>query len=286
MALVLRQTGDSDGAIAAGRQALELAAELGESVLQVRAAHHLGQVYWAIGDFGRAAELLQQNVEAADREAGTSSTDLRIESRAWLARTLSVLGAFAEGRRHGEEALRLATLDGRGRIPIIVHGCLGDLYLAQGDLGQAIRVLEQGLALGRASGYRAWSRVIMGDLGSAYALQERLAEGRALLEEAIREDIRTGVPQDHARRVARLSEVCRLEGHGEEAGHSTRARRSTWPGSSRNAGTRGARCTSLALSMPTLTLPMPRRPKPTTSRPWPSPRNWACARSWPTATSG
>ena len=154
MAQVLRMTGDHDGAMAAGQQALELAAALGDSALQGQASYHLGQAYYAIGDFGRAAELLRRNVEAADRESGTPSTDLRIQSRAWLARTLSALGAFAEGRRHGEEALRLATLEGRGATPIIAHGCLGDLYLAQGDLEHAIRVLEQGLALCRASGNR------------------------------------------------------------------------------------------------------------------------------------
>jgi tetratricopeptide (TPR) repeat protein len=57
----------------------------------------------------------------------------------------------------------------------------------------------------------------MGGLGYTSALQGRLAEGRALLEEAIREDIRTGALQGHANRVARLSEVCRLAGCGEEA---------------------------------------------------------------------
>ena len=217
MAHVLRMTGDHDGAIAAGQQALELAAALGDSALQVQASYHLGQVYYAIGDFGRAAELLRRNVEAADRESGTPSTDVRIRSRAWLARTLSALGAFAEGRRHGEEALRLATLEGRGDTPIIAHGCLGDLYLAQGDLEHAIRVLEQGLALCRASGNRNWLRAIAAGLGYAYALQGRLAEGRALLEEAISEGIRTGALQGHAYRVAWLSEVCRLAGRGEEA---------------------------------------------------------------------
>ena len=44
-ARVLRQTGDSDGSIVAGQQALALAVELGESVLQVQASHHLGQAY-------------------------------------------------------------------------------------------------------------------------------------------------------------------------------------------------------------------------------------------------
>ena len=71
-------TGDLDGAIVAGQQALELAAALGDSALQGQASHRLGQAYYAIGDFGRAAELLRWSVEAADRESGTPSTDLRI----------------------------------------------------------------------------------------------------------------------------------------------------------------------------------------------------------------
>ena len=217
MAHVRRQTGDLDGAMVAGQQALELAAALGESALQVQASYNLGLAYHAIGDFGRAAELLWWNVEAADREAGSSRTDMRLQSQAWLALTLSHLGAFAEGRRHGEEALRLATLAGRGDTPITVHRCLGHLYLAQGDLEHAIRVLEPGLALCRASGDRAWLPGIVASLGYAAVLQGRLAEGCALLEEAIREESRMGVPQNHSSRVRRLSEVCRLTGRYDEA---------------------------------------------------------------------
>ena len=277
MAQVLRTTGDHDGAIAAGQQALELAAALGDSALQMEASYRLGQVYYAIGDFGRAAELLRRNVEAADRESRTPSTDLQIHSRAWLARTLSALGAFAEGRRHGEEALRLAMLEGRGITPILAHVCLGELYLAQGDLEHAIRVFDQGLALCRASGNRDWLPGIVADLGYAYALQGRLVEGRALLEEGISESIRTGALQDHAHRSHGSVRSVVWRDAARRPG-STRARRSTWPGSSRNAGTRRWRCTSLASSMPTPIPPMPSGPKPTTSRPWPWPRSWACAR--------
>src|SRR5262249_48428743 len=113
---------------------------------------------------------------------------------------------------------RVATLEGRGQTPIVAHVHLGSLYLDQGDLEHAIRVLEPGLALCRASGDRGWLRPIAGGLGFGFALHGRLAEGRALLEEAIREDIRTGALSGHAYRVARLSEVCRLAGRGEEAG--------------------------------------------------------------------
>jgi tetratricopeptide (TPR) repeat protein len=217
MAQLLGRMGNLDGAITIGQQALELAAEIGDSALQMEATYRLGQVYYAIGDFARAAELLRRNLEAADRESDRLSTDVRIESQAWLARTLGALGAFTEGRRHGEEALRFATLEGRGTTPVDAHGCLGELYLAQGDLEQAIRVYDQGLALCRASGHRGgfW-RVIVGGMGYAAALQGRLAEGRALLEETIREESRTGARQA-PQRVAWLSEACRLAGHGEEA---------------------------------------------------------------------
>src|SRR5262249_28848603 len=78
MARICRITGDHDGAIAVGRQALELAAALGHSALQVQVFHHLGLAYQAIGDFGQAAALLRRCVEVADREAGTPSTDFLI----------------------------------------------------------------------------------------------------------------------------------------------------------------------------------------------------------------
>ncbi len=182
----------------------------------MQASHILGQTYHALGDFGRAAEWLRRNVAAADREPGTPLADFRIRSQAWLAQTLSALRAFAEGRRHGEEALRLATLEGRGDMPIVTYACLGLLHLAQGDLEPAIQVLEQGLALCCASGNRNILRPIATGLGYAYALQGRLAEGRALLEEGVGESIRTGA-RPSPEQVAWLSEVCRLAGRGEQA---------------------------------------------------------------------
>ena len=57
--------------------------------------------------------------------------------------------------------------------------------------------------------------LLVAGLGYASALQGRLVEGRALLEEAVSEGISTS-----ARRAifwAWLSESCRLAGHGAEA---------------------------------------------------------------------
>ena len=210
-------TGDFDGALAAGQEAFDLTAALGDRALQRRASNGLGMACYASGAYVRAAELLRWSVEAADREAGTSSIAARIDARVGLVSPLGDLGAFTEGRRYGEEALRLATREGRGETPAIARSRLGRLYLAQGDLEHAIRVLEQGVALCRASGDWKMLRPTVASLGYAYALQGRLAEGRALLKEGIQEGIRRGEVGNHARWVAWISEVCRLAGRDEEA---------------------------------------------------------------------
>jgi tetratricopeptide (TPR) repeat protein len=217
MADIRRVMGDHDSTMEVSQQVLALAVTLGDSALQAQASLTLGQAYYTMGDFCRAVALLRQNVEAADRASGTPRTDVQITSQAYLALPLGALGAFAEGRRHREEALRLATLVGRGITPIQAYSLLGQMCLAQGDLAHTIRVLEPGLALCRASGNRNQLRQIGAALGAAYALQGRLTEGCALLEEAFSEHIRTGGLLALASRVVWLSEVCRLAGRGEEA---------------------------------------------------------------------
>jgi predicted ATPase/class 3 adenylate cyclase len=217
LAFVLRHRADLAGALAAGQQALALATALGDVALQMGASYFLGQAYYAIGDYGRAADLFRRNVEAPDPGTGRLDRPYRIHSQAWLAFALSQLGQFAEGRRHGEEALRLATGEGRGTEPMFAYGCLGRLYLAQGDLAAAIRLLDRGLALCRTTDNWDVGRVIAAALGYACALTGRLVEGRTLLEEALKEGSRMGALHNQSRYVAWLSAVCLLEGRIDEA---------------------------------------------------------------------
>jgi class 3 adenylate cyclase/tetratricopeptide (TPR) repeat protein len=194
MVTVRMIVGDIEGALAAGQEALELAATLGDPALHVHASYHLGQTYAGIGDYGRAAALLRGNVAALARSTPGEMRVWCIKSQARLAEVLGMLGEFAEGRRHGEEALRLAMMDEPWQrdAPIYARARLGSLYHAQGDLDAAIRVCEEGLALCRATGNRAPLWAILGGLGEAYAHTGRLVEGLALLEDARRDDLRTG----------------------------------------------------------------------------------------------
>jgi tetratricopeptide (TPR) repeat protein len=206
---------DLAGALAAGQQALAIAAELGDSALQISASHSLAQVYSTTGDYGQAAALWRWNVEAL---APSTPGPNPVIARARLAAVLSVLGTFAEGLRYGAEALGLAMEKGRGFAPIVAHSSVGFLYLTKGDLTSAVQMLEQALALCRAADARNWLRGIKSRLGYAYALAGRLAEGHVLLEDAIRESLRTGVQFDYAPvACAWLSEVCLLAGHVDEA---------------------------------------------------------------------
>jgi tetratricopeptide (TPR) repeat protein len=221
---LLRMMADHSGAIAIGQQALALAADLGDHAMEVAAAHRLAQPYFAIGDLGQAAALLRQNLAALEDGAPDPNLTYGISSRAWLALVMSFIGEFAEGQHHGEEALRLAAGEGRGNLPSVAHGCLGLLYLTKGDLPHAIRVLDQGLAFCRATDNRDWSRSIAAGLGHAYALVGHIREGLALLEDALRDDIRTGALHRYSDHIARLSEVCLLAGRrGEAWQHARRA---------------------------------------------------------------
>jgi tetratricopeptide (TPR) repeat protein len=212
--------GDLEGALAAGREALELAATLGDPVLHVHVSYRLGQTYMRMGDYRRAAEVLRGNVAVLARSTPGYMRDRCISSQAWLAEVLGLLGEFAEGRRHGEAALRLARGDGPwyGDVPIPARSRLGCLYLTQGDLEAAIRVFEEGMALCYASDNKTVRGPIAGGLGEAYAHTGRLAESLALLEEARRDDLRTGALGRHyVSHLRQLSAVSLLAGRVDEA---------------------------------------------------------------------
>ena len=134
MAHTRRTTGDLGGAIAAGRQAFELAAALGDSTVQVRVSYPWG---WHTKPSATSAGRPRCCGGMWRRQTGGLTRPVRpYGSSPCIARgTLGVLGAFAESRRHGEEALRVATLEGRGATPVIAHAYLQATCTSPGGPG-------------------------------------------------------------------------------------------------------------------------------------------------------
>ena len=216
----LRNVGDHERALEASRRAVDIATELGDASLQIEAKYRLAQVYFALGDLVRSSSIFLETVQdLADKSIARRAPlpdFFAAWPRAWLGLALSQLGRFTEALLHAEEALRIAERVNHPHTVIESHGALGGVSLEQGDLQAALRVLEPGLALLRASGFGAPN--ILSALGHAYALSGRLSEALPLLEEAVRsEGSINAMGLGHAVRLSRLAEAYLRAGRADEA---------------------------------------------------------------------
>ena len=106
-------------------------------------------------------------------------------SRSYLAACLAECGAFAEGRALAEEGGRIAAAADHPYSRVVADWALGFQTLRQGDLLQAIPVLERALGLAHETPIRLLMPLVVASLGAAYALAERIAEALALLEQVV-----------------------------------------------------------------------------------------------------
>ena len=188
LASCLHLLGDTAGGLASAQRALAIATALGDVGLQVAANGYLGQIYlWPLADYRRAAGVFRRQIEAlhdaplGERLGGAMVSS--VHARALLAWCLAELGAFAEGRAHGEDALRLAEAVDHPYSLAWACVAVGHLSLRQGALPQAIGVLERGLALSEAQHFPRLMLLCRARLGAAYALAGRVSEALPLLEQ-------------------------------------------------------------------------------------------------------
>jgi len=221
-AACLRELGDLDGALVSAQRALTIATALEDVGLQVAANVYLGDVYLlALSDYRRAAEVFRRNVEALHgmplRERFGTASIQSVYSRAHLAWCLAELGAFAEGRAYGEDALRLAeTVDHPYSLAVACFA-VGHLSLCQGSLSQAMRVLERGLALSEAVNFPLMIRLCNARLGAACALSGRVPEALPLLGRALEQTIAMRLTTLYPPYAVRLGEGYVLAGRVAEA---------------------------------------------------------------------
>jgi tetratricopeptide (TPR) repeat protein len=227
MADGLRILSDYAPALQAGQRALTLAIALGDHALQVEAHIQLGVIYYHRGDYGRAIEALRQTLTALARHRHGKDDDgpdaAAVWPRSWLLVCFSQVGAFAEGRAMHADVLRLAAATAQPFHLAVATFGVGQLLLRQGELAQALAVLEQGLAVCQRHDFRDWLPTLAARVGYAYALAGRLPEALTLLEQAVGqcEVMRGG--SHPAAYVIWLGEAYLLAGRLDEA--STQAQR-------------------------------------------------------------
>jgi tetratricopeptide (TPR) repeat protein len=179
--------GDAAGAAALEERVLALVDISGHGAQQVAVCLHLGQVYFALGDYKRAIALLERNRERPGENATNAQTIVVVLSDAFLALSLAEVGKFRQALAIAQDAAHVA----QGFETNTVFARLCALFglslpaILPGDHETAIPQLEEGLALAREATMYGFLPAFGSLLGYAYARTGRLAEGLGLLKEAV-----------------------------------------------------------------------------------------------------
>ena len=130
-----------------------------------------------------------------------------VVSRRLLVVSLAECGAFAEGRALAEEGVRIAEAADHPYSRVMAYWGMGFRALRQGDLPQALPVLERALDLAQGVHFRLVVPRIAALLGAAYTLAGRTTEALPLLEQAVEQAVAMHFMLDHALRVVWLGEA-------------------------------------------------------------------------------
>ena len=168
----------------------------GDGSLQVHTNFHLGQVYYSLGAYRQAIDILRQNVamlqgELRSERYGVAGL-LSVTSRTFLVWSLAELGAFPEGKVLATEGLRLAEVADEPFSLISADMTIGALTLRQGEAATAIPVLERALSRCHTWQNRFLLPQAASLLAVAYARCGRLDESRSLWEQGMEQAVAQG----------------------------------------------------------------------------------------------
>ena len=181
--------GDPEGTVAAGHRALTIATAVDDFELRLLANHRLGHGYHALGDYRRAIDVLQQNVDVLrgdliHQQFGLGSPPA-VASRFFLAWSLAEQGQFSEAIARGQEAVEIAEAVAQPISLVMAYLAVGIASFRRGDLQRAIAAFEHSLSLCRTRDVPLFFAWAASALGAAYTAAGRLGEGLPLLEQAL-----------------------------------------------------------------------------------------------------
>jgi len=213
--------GEYDRAVTLARREQTVAANFGNFELAIAANFRLGQAYHSLGEYSKAAEVLERNVTLLEGDLRKEMFGLAglpsVFSRAWFALCLAEQGRFDEAAAHTEEAVAIAEAENHAFSLVVAHAGRGMLYGRQGDYAKAIESLERCLAISHVSDIPLLFPLIAAPLGWVYARAGRHDEGLRLLQDAVQRAEAMEFAANHALRLAWLAEVYLLAGDGDAA---------------------------------------------------------------------
>ena len=210
-----------DRAIASSQRALALAAASGDSYTPIQANNFLGLVYFLQGDYRQAMDANRRAMallEGEQRYERFGQPVLpAVQSRTYLSLCLAEVGAFAEGIAVGEEGLHIAEAVNHPVSLVDAYRSVGLPYLRQGDLHQALPLLERAVGLCEEADLPFYFSLLAPVLGAAYVLCGRVDEAVRLLERALEQTTSSGRMGGQAPLLSTLGEAHLRAGRLEEA---------------------------------------------------------------------
>jgi class 3 adenylate cyclase/tetratricopeptide (TPR) repeat protein len=216
-----RQTGHAADAPPFAERALTIARGVDDLQLAVAANYYLGSAYFVAGDYRRVDEYFSRILELLEGDRFRERCGLAgfpvAMARFFWAFALAERGDFARGLVEAGESVRLAEILDHPYTLINALRGLSRVYGERGNFDHAVPPAERGLALSREHHLPQLSPDISDQLGYAYALSGRTAEGLAVLEEARGAMEAMGMVQWRTPLLAHLGEAYLLTSRREDA---------------------------------------------------------------------
>jgi class 3 adenylate cyclase/tetratricopeptide (TPR) repeat protein len=198
-----------------------IGASLRDVPLQVAGRYYHVWLGALSGDYRGTERLCQTLIDALPGDLSRKRFGLvaypAVVAHAFLARALAELGAFDEGRDHGEEAIRLA--EALDHPFSLIWACLnlGRLESLRGEFVRAIMLLERAAALSQEWNIAYLTPIALAALGHVYARSGRVEEGVTRLRQALAGYASAGIGYLLSISRVQLGEAYLLAGRVEEA---------------------------------------------------------------------
>jgi len=197
-----------------------IGASLRDVALQVAAPYYRVWLGALSGDYRGTESLCRTLLDVLPGDLSRERFGLlaypAVVARAFLARALAELGAFDEGREHGEEAVRLAEIVDHPFSLIWACLNLGHLEGLRGEFMRAIAPLERAVALSQEWNIAYLTPIALAALGHVYAQSGRVEEGVATLQQALA-GYACGIGYLRSMSMVQLGQAQLLAGRLEEA---------------------------------------------------------------------